>query len=208
MFYLDNRMAEFCGVISGDGNIWSNGRKYEITITGSPKNRQYLDKIAEYVAGNIKPKAYYRVRGRGLRLTIYSKEFFRFLIEDIGLGRGLQKNKEGIPPTILEMRDFRRAFIRGLFDTDGSVFTSKKKGSPNYPTIEITNANLKLLLDVRLVLEEEGFRTTFRSSNTETYKIAVHGEAMLDRWTALIGSSNPEKSSRMESIINAFSRKE
>ena len=208
VFFLDNQMAELCGIISGDGNIWSNGRKYEITITGRPKNSQYLDKVARYISQNIKPQIYYRIRGRGLRLSIYSKEFFRFLVTEVGMGRGKEKNKDGIPTCILEKREYCIAFVRGLFDTDGSVFASMKRGASDYPTIEITNGNLNLLLDIRRILDREGIRTTFRSSNTDTYKIAVHGKEMLIKWRSIVGSSNPEKLSRMESIIKTFSRKD
>lgn len=45
-YLIDELNAEFCGIIMGDGNIWSNGRKYEITITGNIINdRDYFDKL-------------------------------------------------------------------------------------------------------------------------------------------------------------------
>jgi hypothetical protein len=92
-------------------------------------------------------------------------------------------------------------FIRGIFDTDGSIFTSDKKGVNDYPTIEITNENLELLLSIRKILDAEGFKTTFRKSNTNTFKIAIHGDKMVQRWFCVIGSSHPRKRLKMESII-------
>jgi len=200
-FKLDGDMAEFCGIISGDGNIWTNMRKYEVTITGSPKDRSYLDRLAKYVSLRIKSNPYYRQRGRGLRLTIYSVSFFKFLTEEVGFGIGIEKNSRGIPAPILKSRDNCLSFIRGFFDTDGSIFTSKKKGVFDYPTIEITNENVRLLRDIQRILDDEGFRTTFRKSNSNTYKIALHGKYMVKHWASTIGSSHPRKYGRIESII-------
>ena len=105
MAYTRNSdFSEFCGIVFGDGNIWTNGRRYEITITGSPKDKGYMDCIAEYVVQTIKPKVYYRIRGRGLRLTIYSKKLFNFLV-GIGMKSGAEKGKLGIPKKICESRD-------------------------------------------------------------------------------------------------------
>jgi len=208
MYKLDTEMAEFCGVIMGDGNLWSNGRKYEVTITGSPKDRNYSDGIAQYARRCIKPNVYYRQRGRGLRLTIYSKEFYHFLTKRLGIKGGRGKCECTIPKDIAKSRALKFAFIRGFFDTDGSIFTSMKKGVERYPTMEITNENISLLLQIRDILEAEGFRTTVRKSNTNTFKIAIHGNAMVKRWSELIASSHPRKMAKMESVIKGFSIKE
>ncbi|MCI0504384.1 hypothetical protein L0Y65_06805 [Candidatus Micrarchaeota archaeon] len=197
-------MGELCGIISGDGNIWTNYRKYEITITGNPKDGEYMDSVAAYLKEVVKPKVYYRIRGRGLRVSIYSKAFFVFLTKGVGFGIGVKKNTAGIPQRIMEEEILRRGFIRGLFDTDGSIFTSDKKGVHNYPTIEITNENLLLLEQVREILGWNGFRTTIRKSNKGTYKVAIHGKRMIRRWSGIIGSSHPRKQRKMESIIKSI----
>lgn len=189
---LDSQMAEFCGIVMGDGNIWTNWHKFEVTITGSPRDKDYLDHVAAYVISSIKPSVYYRLRGRGLRLTIYSKRLFDFLVYHIGFGVGTDKCS-GELPRKLRPRALYLSFIRGFFDTDGSIFTSDKKGAPNYPTLEITNENSTLLLDIKQFLLKEGIRATFRKSNKGTFKIAVHGKMMIRRWLTLIGSSHPRK---------------
>jgi len=200
---LDEDMAEFCGVIMGDGNIWTNGRRYEVTITGSPKDRPYMDFLEGLVKRKI-TKPYYRIRGRGLRLTIYSKKFFMFLTQDLGMESGIRKSRGGIPSAISADERLACRFIRGFFDTDGSVFTSKKPGIPDYPTIEITNENKMILFQIIGILETNGITTTFRNSNSGTCKLALHGKKMMVGWFRLIGSSHPRKLAKMESIINGF----
>ncbi len=47
-FGLKEHISEFCGVIMGDGNIWTNNRKYEITITGNIDDRAYFDQLLDF----------------------------------------------------------------------------------------------------------------------------------------------------------------
>jgi hypothetical protein len=203
-YKLNEEMAELCGIVSGDGNIWTNSRKYEISITGSPKDKEYMDKVVRIITHSVKPKVYYRMRGRGLRVSIYSKSYFEFLTKEVGFGVGIEKNSHGVPIKILKSDILNVGFVRGLFDTDGSVFTSKKRGVEEYPTIEITNDSLILMEHVRGILEENGLRTTFRKSNCNTFKIAVHGNRMTRKWLQVIGSTHPRKRGKMESIIKSI----
>ncbi len=194
---------ELIGIIMGDGNLWTNNRKYEITITGNPKDKDYLDKINnEMLNMNFNP--YYRKRGRGLRLTVYSKRLFEHLTKTIGLKHGKEKNTTHIPNKILENRESQISFVRGLFDTDGSVFTSNKGGIQNYPTIEITNENKLLLDDVKDILCQEGFRVNMRKSNSNTYKLAMAGYKMIDMWKRKIGSSHPRKEAKIDTILKRY----
>lgn len=203
-YCIDETISEFCGAIMGDGNIWSNGRKYEITVTGNIiTDREYFDYIYFFVHSRIK-KPYYRIRGRGLRLTIYSKKFYQFITKKMGIPPRVLKCKFGIPPKICATKKLLRAFIRGLFDTDGSVFTSNKKGSYNYPTLEITNSNQILLMQVYKTLMNMKFRINYRHAGNGSYKVSIYGMKMLAKWKDEIGSSNPHKMRRINTILESF----
>jgi DNA-binding transcriptional regulator WhiA len=202
---LNSQVAELCGIIIGDGNLWTNNRKYEITITGSPKDRRYMDAVEKYFTVVTNRNMYYRQRGRGLRISLYSKDAFVYFTEVLGIKIGKEKGSSTIPSQIIRNRDYCLAFIRGLFDTDGSIFLSSKPGVTNYPSIEITNKNRKLLVSIKEILEREGMRVTIRASNTNTNKIAIHGRRMIKLWRNLIGSSHPRKLTKMESIIKTCS---
>lgn len=202
-FNLNPDIAELCGIIMGDGNLWTNNRKYEITITGNPEDdKLYLNDLYSYVDRNIKAKPYYRIRGRGLRLTIYSKKFFEFVTLNIGIPSGKLKRNSGIPPLICENPYLLRRFVRGVFDTDGSIFTSKKPGVSNYPTLEISNSNVVLLDMIHEFLKREGFSSHFRKTSKRGYKISLYGRKMLEKWNLSIGSSNPYKLNRINRILN------
>ncbi len=199
---LDAVHSEFCGAIMGDGNLWSNNRKYEITITGNIFNdREYFDFLASTISRKINKKPYYRIRGRGLRLTFYSKKYYCFLIDVVGMKSGAIKCESGFPIPIMSNETFLKSFIRGLFDTDGTVFVSDKKGSPNYPTLEIASSSISLVNDLHKSLCKLGFRAKKRKTTKNGYKVSVYGKKMIAFWHDTIGSSNPYKRARMEDIL-------
>jgi hypothetical protein len=89
--------------------------------------------------------------------------------------------------------------LRGILDTDGSIFTADKPGFPNYPSIEITTSSPKLAEQIRKVLINRGFHVAniwqYKSklSKRVTYKVPLNGKANLRKWLAEIGVSNPQK---------------
>ena len=199
---LDEDHAEFCGIIMGDGNLWTNNRKYEVTITGDIKNdKEYFNALASFVRNKIGKEPYYRIRGRGLRITIYSKEYYKFLTDKVGMKDRMLKSESGFPASIKGNETFLRRFIRGLFDTDGTIFLSDKKGSPDYPTLEIASSNLKLVDELHTALSGFNFRVHKRKTTKNGYKVSIYGKEMIRKWSSLIGSSNPHKKAKMEDIL-------
>jgi len=79
-------------------------------------------------------------------LEVHSRKLVDFL-ESKGFKPGNKiKNKLGIPPWIKNDASFLRECIRGLYDTDGSVY---KLTNQNSYQINFCNYNPKLLHDVR-----------------------------------------------------------
>jgi intein/homing endonuclease len=82
------------------------------------------------------------------------------------------------------------AFIRGLFDSDGSmVFSRKTYRAYKYPTIEIKTVSYRLGLSVKQVLLTAGFRSSLNRS-AESWVVRTNGEKMLELWMNKIGSRN------------------
>ena len=74
------------------------------------------------------------------------------------IGNKIQ-NKSTIPKWILENEKFLKACLKGLIDTDGSVFRMSQKDF-NLLRISFTNFNVELLNDVRLAFIKLGFNPT------------------------------------------------
>jgi len=116
--------AELFGILLGDGCIYSTGSGFCISGNSILDNHyltNYVSKLIVKVFG-LEPKIYYSKKGKTIRLLVYSKEIVNFLISK-GFPKGKKKNQNiHIPPAFFEDMTLLKACLRGLFDTDGSLY--------------------------------------------------------------------------------------
>lgn len=86
--------------------------------------------------------------------------------------------------------------LRGIFDTDGSLYFTKNdwKKYRRYPIIELSMHNDVLLKQVKGILDAVGFNTKIVHYKDS---VKLHGKKNLLRWFKLIGSSHPDKHSKL-----------
>ncbi|MAH07571.1 hypothetical protein CMI38_04975 [Candidatus Pacearchaeota archaeon] len=123
---VNEDIAELMGIILGDGNIYvdeSNGH-YQLRITGHLSNdKDYHEKFIKDLFWRIfkkelKVKCYENRRV----LYYYGKEIICELLK-LGLVSGNKlKNNINIPTWIFSNKEYMKSCLRGLIDTDGSVF--------------------------------------------------------------------------------------
>ncbi len=149
-------LAELLGILYGDGymNLY-NKHHYFIEIAGHAEDDFEYHTI--YIKNLIKsifevtPNFKIRKDQKTLYTQINSKKIFYFL-ERVGIPKG-KKEKLITPPWIKNNPKYFIAFIRGLYDTDGSVILRKRKQN----SISLTSKNKRLILDVKSFLEELGY---------------------------------------------------
>jgi len=194
----------------GDGYIYKerNKNRYQIGFVGSPQTDVELFENLKFLIKNEWGKEVkFGVRARGLRMVFRLKKMSDFLVKGLGLPFGRGKcQKVMIPETIVKDLKLVRHTIRGIVDTDGSVFVSKKPGIEKYPAIEITTTGGKLAFQPREVLLKLGFRVASRVSksrggNLPAYRIALYGKENIKKWLEEIGFSNKYKLERAKSYI-------
>lgn len=119
-----------------------------------------------------------------------------------------------IPDLIANALDLAKYTIRGLVDTDGSIFTADKPRCPDYPTIELNTVSYNLALQIRKILLDSGFRVAnirrswSKMSTTWTYKVPLNGIKNVEKWVDEIGFSNPYKLKRATDCLeNYYKRK-
>lgn len=197
-------IAELVGVLIGDGYIYRRNRKYQIGIVGSPINdRDYFEKLKELIYREWKKEVNAKFRFRGLRMVFNSKEICNFLINDLNLCHGKGKCfRVTIPKEIYKDWNLAKHTIRGIADTDGSVFVSKKPGIDKYLSIEITTTSQNLALQLKDFLVKHGFRVALRKEKRKestaliVYRVALNGKKNLNKWMEEIGFTNPYKFNR------------
>jgi len=208
---IDEDVAEFLGILTGDGCVNKYVRisdkkriDYYISITGnSITDKEYYDRFLIPLIKklfDISPK-YYKKKGQNtIELMLRYRELFNFLI-DTGFNVG-PKDKIDILPPIEKNNDLAKAFLRGLFDTDGSISWKKEK----YPVISIKQKSRKLIESACKILKKNDFNfyvefdvktkdeRGFESTGSRVY---ISGKRNLERWTKVIGSNHPIKNKKM-----------
>jgi len=209
---LLEKEAELIGALIGDGYISLASGKYILGFTGHPKDdKEYYNYLSNLMLDVWGKEPYKEVRFRGLRMKIYSKPACLRLINFWGLAFGKEKSLYVvIPPRIFYEPALARAVVRGVVDTDGSVFCSKKPGIEKYPSIEITTISHKLGEQLRDLLLCWGFRVPkirsylSKRSKHRAYKVCLYGRRNLSRWCAEIGFSNPTKHNKALSLLSDY----
>ena len=154
---MNEKLAEFVGAVLGDGNVnfYKKGKEigvYHIRIAGDKvKDNEYHTYLKDICKEIFNLNAKNVIRPNERFLDIYSKELVIFFIK-MGIKPGNKiTNQSTIPLWIFEKVEYIRACLRGLIDTDGSIFRMSQRDF-NLIRINFTNHNFTLLNDTR-----EGF---------------------------------------------------
>lgn len=205
-FELNEFLSEFCGAIIGDGCLYNKHGHHTIMISGNIiDDREYYNYLSKNIEKITGRKPIIKIHDRALRLIIHNKKFFDFLTSEIGMFLGEGKTYNVTIPHKIENSKFIVNCLKGIADTDGSIFTANKPGSPNYPSIEITTASENLAKQTFRILENLDFRVKTRShkpkNSARMYKISLNGWNMLGKWYDEIGFSHPRKGKMAKQII-------
>ena len=185
-------LAEEIGMHYGDGFL--SARKYDYRLKGNPNDEK------EYYLNYIKPlfKSLYNIKinpkdfEASFGFELYSKAFWEFKTKVLKIRPGNKRNIRF--PEALKVKDEKilAAFIRGLFDTDGSVSFISKYGYKNYyPSISIGLISKEFISEVAEILEMFGLEP--RVYFNERYGIiALYGTETLERYEKIIGWSSPK----------------
>jgi len=203
-------IAELCGIILGDGNLHKHANR--ITITGSLKDKEYHRKtVSRLFARNfhIKPIFFEQKSKNAHYIQIESKEVMEFFL-DKGLARSPKINPK-IPSFIFYRNDLIVCFLRGLFDTDGSIKFSKLNKDKNfYPRIRICAKESKMARDIGVLLKRVGFNHSVwkdkRTKNT-IFNYEISGKENTLGWFNLIQPKNPKQVRRYNTWLRYGSYK-
>jgi len=190
---MEMNIYEFLGVIIGDGCLlyYPKHRIYGLEITGNAtEEKDYYEKISYFITKKfgLVPRIFIRKMplGQGLKLIVYNKKLADFLLDN-GITTAKTYNIS-IPKHLLD-REKSKFILRGIFETDGSLYFSKSKttiNKPSYPRLEIKTASLKLANQILTLLRESGFNA-HSHQNGSTRVVYLSGKEMLEKWVKEIG---------------------
>lgn len=188
---INSEISELCGIILGDGNIHKSSNK--ITIVGSLNDLYYFkNRVIPLIKNNfiVRPYILRRNDRNAYYITIESKEFLNYFLS-IGLSRGPKINIS-IPRLILENKKFSINFIRGLFDTDGSVkFSKQNRKIGYYPRIRLYAKKSQLANEIGLILKKLNFNHSLCvDKRCDVYHYEISGNKNFIRWFKEIKPQN------------------
>lgn len=189
MLTLNQNISELIGSIIGDGNIY-NKRPAYVEITGNQKTeRGYFSELNKIIEKELDytPKIFFRQGA--LRLRINNKEFVRFLVNDIGVPFGHGKFKKVVLPDKIKAKSsYTKSCIRGIFDTDGSVyFDLRKVYKAPYIKIELHMENKKLVFEIASILRSFGINAT---DPGKKISLCINGQEEVIKYLKIIGFRN------------------
>ncbi|MAG08622.1 hypothetical protein CMO89_04055 [Candidatus Woesearchaeota archaeon] len=185
---LTYKLAEFIGILLGDGSISRPG--YQICISmDSVLDDKYINTLVkEHFIQLFKkePTIYYSKTNRNVRCLIYSKDVFDYLTTKLGLPSGEKKYKpnNSIPRAFFNDNNLLRNTIRGLFDTEGGIYQHNKTS----PRLYIYNTSEPLLESIHSALLQLGYKAIRKK---RWIKICKKEE--ITRFFNEIGTNNPQK---------------
>ena len=154
---------------------------------------------------NIEPHLTLRKYQKTLYTRISSKKIFHIL-EEIGMPKGRKTNLM-IPAWIKDNPEHFITFIKGLFDTDGSVIIRKR----GQHSVSLSLKNKEIILDIKLFLEKLGYFVSYYEDNQQdkrgfsstVYCIRINRKSLIKKFWREIGSSNPYKIKRFEKLARS-----
>lgn len=157
---FDNKkvLSYIIGVSLGDGNLSNpNGRAVRLRITCDKK----YPKLINYIIENIKiilPENKVSIVDRGniVDISCYSNKWEEILGWKAKGGSKI-KQKVKVPDWIKDNIAYTKECLRGLFQTDGSMYYDRK-----YLMANFTSANYSLTEDTKEMLGKIGFDITTR----------------------------------------------
>jgi hypothetical protein len=191
----NTELAEFTGIMIGDGGI----SEYRIAITLNSKDDYdysiFVCKLIEELF-DVSCKEYKRKDSLAMDIVVHRKDLVEFCYS-IGLNIG-DKLKQGldIPQWIKNNKKYSIACIRGLVDTDGSVFTHKYKVSGKeyaYKKLSFTSCSKPLLNSVYNILKKLGIHSRLHGKD-----IRIESVDDMKKYFCIIGTSNPKHLKRYE----------
>ena len=188
---MNEDLAEIFGVLNGDGHL--SKINHEISVIGNVKTDDnyfhYLKKKFENVLGikfKIEKFEHY------LKLRAYSIDLVNWLCNQHGFPKGKKKGKLKIPSVFLSNKKFLEAYIRGLFDTDGTIYLRRK----NEPVVEISSSDKRYLQQVQEQLLFLGFKAGIGKN-----RVFIYNKEDIGRFFKEIKSSNPKHLNKYQKYL-------
>lgn len=182
-------LAELVGIILGDGHLseksYSRGDRYitnhSLTLTFHSGEEELIERaifLTENCIGKA-PALYKSKHSSAVHLKIHGKEVVEAL-KEVGLTSGNKvENQVSVPEWIKSDKKFAKACLRGLVDTDGSIY---ERGEDGYIVVHFKNRSKPLLSDFEALCALLDIRT----SSAGQYAVQVAAQKQVENFIDIV----------------------
>jgi ribosomal protein S8 len=194
-------LAELMGILIGDGHL-SNFQVSVTTNSQTDLDHALFSKDLIESQFKVAVHIFYR-KGNTVVIVASSRNLVAFLSKKgMPIGNKI-RNGLRIPKWVFRKPEYGRAFLRGLFDTDGCVYLDKHKNDKSLKLyrhigIAFTSYAESLRNDIIILLKTFGFTPTNRSTQKSVY---IRKQHEVKKYFKEIGSSNPKHLLRYAEFI-------
>lgn len=188
------KLAEYIGIMMGDGTMSA----YHIGITlNASDDAEYAVFVTQLIQNlfGVCPKVYKRKNKNAVAITVTRKLLVEYLHElGLPIGNKIKQNLD-IPSWITKNPAYAKACVRGLMDTDGSVFThaySSKGKKYSYKKVSFTSASPALLTSVHTILLKNKIQSHISKTN-----LRIGDSVSIRRYFQCIGTHNTKHLKRL-----------
>lgn len=184
------RLAEFLGIEFGDGEI---NNPWQVVFTlNAEKDTEFAGYLVNLIRELFGINAAVRKRGeRTLKIVSSSTSLVDFLVEKGAIRGNKIKQNFNIPVWIRMSKNYKKAFVRGLVDTDGCLYIHRHitKGIA-YKNIGFcfTSGSPNLLESVADIFCEFGIKPHIADKGRRIY---LYGKDSVVKYLKIFGSANP-----------------
>jgi len=179
---LSDELAEFFGIMLGDGHL-SHGQFWIFINNNTDKEyRYYVANLLKSLFG-LEPKCCYRKEQDMKNLFLSSVDLITYLRKKGLYASNKVKDQVDVPLWIFSKDSYKKSFLRGFFDTDGSIY-SLKFGTQ----ISFCNRSIPLLESTRKIL----LSLDYSPSRISSCKVYLTRRSNLYKYINEIGFGNPK----------------
>ncbi|MAG47768.1 hypothetical protein CL617_04120 [archaeon] len=217
--HVNNDLMYFAGLIAGDGDLCKNRGSVTIRFSNNSKNLMKIFK-------DLSKKLFNATLNLSSKKTDKRSESWRFgsnlvseILNSFGIPISPKSEKLDMSNTLLRLpNNLLKFYIKGCFDSDGSVVRRRTKGSNH---ISYATSSKKFAMKLQLSLLRFGIHTKIRSRkieisikkdgskivpNYEKYLVDISGREDMVKFRNEINFSSEEKSSKLNNVISQISK--
>lgn len=185
------KLAEFTGIVLGDGGMTKNQLKITLHCVDDLEYSEFVMKLMRELF-NLMPSKHRRSDFPVFNISISRIGLIEFCTKKLGLKTGNKiKQQIDIPNWIKKDKKFKTACIRGLIDTDGSVFAHRYKSNNKYyeyKKLAFTSLSRPLFESAFNILKNIGLNPRI-SRNRDIWLDSVKD---VEKYFNTVGSHNPK----------------